>query len=129
MKKIYFLFPFLLIAQEDFISDFEYGEMLYKNPRGISCAACHAKNGEGKKIVSYQEQNKTIVIKGADIRDRTLDEIEAIVARNHPVMPKYYLTHEEVDAIYSYLQEMNEREGYTPSVAVDSEQNITKKAQ
>lgn len=118
-----------MIAQEDFISDFEYGEMLYKNPRGISCAACHAKNGEGKKIVSYQEQNKTIVIKGTDIRSRTLDEIEAIVARNHPVMPKYYLTHEEVDAIYSYLQEMNEREGYAPPVTVDSEQNITKKAQ
>ena len=129
LNKIWFFFPFLLLAQEDFISDFEYGQMLYKNPRGISCAACHAKNGEGKKIVSYQEQNRTIVIKGADIRDRTLDEIEAIVARNHPVMPKYYLTHEEVDAIYSYLQEMNEREGYTPSVAVDSEQNITKKAQ
>jgi len=110
LKKIYFLFPFLLLAQEDFISDFEYGQMLYENPRGISCAACHAKNGEGKKIVSYQEDNKTIVIKGVDIRSHTLDEIEAIVARNHPVMPKYYLTHEEVKAIYDYLQEMNLKE-------------------
>ncbi len=114
MKNIYFLFPFLLLAQEDFISDFEYGEMLYNNPRGISCAACHAKNGEGKKIVSYQENNKTIVIRGVDIRSHTLDEIETIVARNHPVMPKYYLTHEEVDAMYSYLQEMNRREKGEP---------------
>ena len=127
MNKIWFFIPFLLLAQEDFISDFEYGQMLYENPRGISCAACHAKNGEGKKIVSYQEDNKTIVIKGADIRSRTLDEIEIIVARNHPVMPKYYLTHEEVEAIYNYLQEMNEREGYKPTV--DSEQNTTKKVQ
>ena len=84
--------------------------MLYSNPRGISCAACHAQNGEGKKIVSYQEDNKTIVIKGADIRSVSLDEIKTIVARNHPVMPKYYLTHEEVEAIYNYLREMNERE-------------------
>ncbi|MEA3455168.1 MAG: cytochrome c [Campylobacterota bacterium] len=126
MNKIWFFFPFLLLAKEDFISDFEYGQMLYENPRGISCAACHAKNGEGKKIVSYQEQNETIVIRGVDIRSHTLDEIEAIVARNHPVMPKYYLTYEEVEAIYSYLQEMNEREGYAPSV--NSEQNTTKQA-
>ncbi len=130
LNKIWFFFPFLLLAQEDFISDFEYGEMLYKNPRGISCAACHAKNGEGKKIVSYQDdENQTIVIKGADIRSHSLDEIEAIVARNHPVMPKYYLTHEEVDAIYSYLQEMNEQEGYIPPVPEEVEQNTTKKMQ
>ncbi len=110
MKKIFFLFPFLLIGSEDFISDFEYGQMLYQNPRGISCAACHAKNGEGKKIVSYRDKNETVTIKGVDIRNRTLDEIEAIVTRNHPVMPKYYLTHEEVEAIYFYLQEMNRGE-------------------
>jgi len=110
VHKIWFFFPFLLLAQEDFISEFEYGQMLYNNPRGISCAACHAQNGEGKKIVSYQEDNKTIVIKGADIRTVPLDEIGAIVARNHPVMPKYYLTAEEIRAIYDYLQEVNRRE-------------------
>ena len=109
LNKIWFFFPFLLLAQEDFISDYEYGQMLYENPRGISCAACHAKNGEGKKIVSYQENNETIVIKGVDIRSHTLAEIEAIVARNHPVMPKYYLTHEEVEAIYYYLHELNKQ--------------------
>ena len=106
MNKLYFLFPLLLIAKEDFISDFEYGQMLYKNPRGISCASCHGDKGEGKEIVSYQnDENQTIVIRGADIRSHSLAEIEKIVARNHPVMPKYYLTHEEVEAIYFYLQE------------------------
>lgn len=98
------------MAGEDFISDFEYGQMLYKNPRGISCAACHGENGEGKEIVSYRDdENQTIVIRGVDIRSHSLAEIEVIVARNHPVMPKYYLTEEEVRAIYEYLQEMNEQ--------------------
>jgi len=68
------------------------------------------------------------VIKGADICTVSLDEIEAIVARNHPVMPKYYLTHEEVAAIYEYLQEMNQREGYLPPVPEETDLNTTKKA-
>jgi mono/diheme cytochrome c family protein len=115
MKKIWLLLPLLLLAEEDFISDFEYGQMLYNNPRGISCAECHGKNGEGKEIVEYRDiHDKTKVIRGSDIRDISLEEIEAIVARNHPVMPKYYLTHEEVEAIYYFIQEKNRREGYIP---------------
>ena len=107
MKKLIFLFPFFLWSSEDFISEFEYGQMLYQNPRGISCASCHGQFGEGKEIVSYRaESNETVVIRGVDIRESTLPEIEAVVARNHPVMPKYYLTHEEVKAIYHYLQEV-----------------------
>ena len=108
MKKIYFLFSLILFADEDFISKFEYGQMLYHNPRGISCALCHGKYGDGKEIVSYRDdENVTRIIRGTDIREKTLDEIEAVVARNHPVMPKYYLTHKEVEAIYFYLKEIN----------------------
>lgn len=126
MKKIWFLLPCLLFAGEDFISDFEYGQMLYNNPRGISCAACHGKNGEGKKIVEYRDiHDDTKEIRGSDIRNVTLEEIEAIVARNHPVMPKYYLTHEEVEAIYYFIQEKNKREGYVPPPLSSDEKNIT----
>jgi len=109
VKKItLFLLPFFLLGSEDFISEFEYGQMLYQNPRGISCAACHGVYGEGKEIVSYRtENNETVTIRGIDIRNNTLPELEAVVARNHPVMPKYYLTHEEVEAIFHYLQEVN----------------------
>jgi mono/diheme cytochrome c family protein len=101
------LLPLFLLSDEDFISDFEYGQMLYQNPRGISCAACHGQFGEGKVIVTYRvDANETRVIRGSDIRDKSLEEIEAVVARNHPVMPKYYLTHEEIRAIHFYLQEI-----------------------
>jgi len=109
-KTILFVFPLLLLGSEDFISELEYGQMLYQNPRGISCAACHGEHGEGKKIVSYRvDSNKTVVIRGVDIRRKRLSEIKAVVARNHPVMPKYYLTDEEIRAIYHYLQD-GERE-------------------
>jgi len=35
MKRLWLLLPLLLWGQEDFISHFEYGEMLYANPRGV----------------------------------------------------------------------------------------------
>ncbi len=108
MKKIYFFLPLALLGSEDFITDFEYGQMLYTNPRGISCATCHGLKGEGKAIVSYRENGKRITIKGSDIRDKSLSEIKATVDRNHPIMPKYYLTTEEVSAIYHYLQVVND---------------------
>jgi len=107
MKRVIFVLPFLLCAQEDFISDFEYGQMLYKNPRGVSCAACHGESGEGKEIIAYRDEaNQTKVLRGADIRNRTLEDLEEKLSRDHPVMPKYYLTDEEVKAIYDYIQQV-----------------------
>jgi len=106
--RVLLLIPLYLFGDGDFITDFEYGGMLYNNPRGISCASCHGEAGEGKKIVEYRDKNgKTIVIEGIDIRSKTLDEISKTVARNHPVMPKYYLTNEEINAIYYYIQRTN----------------------
>ncbi len=108
MKRIIFVLPFLLYAQEDFISDFEYGQMLYKNPRGVSCAACHGESGEGKEIIAYQDEaNQTKVLRGADIRNYTLENLEKKLSRDHPntPMPKYYLTTEEVKAIYDFIQQ------------------------
>lgn len=109
MKVIWLMIPIILSGGEDFITDFEYGQMLYKNPRGISCAACHGIKGEGKAIVSYRDKdNKLVTIYGSDIRSATLKKLKAIVDRNHPIMPKYYLTIEEVAAIYYYIQTINQ---------------------
>jgi len=102
--KLIFLLPLCLTGESDFITDLEYGEMLYNNPRGVSCASCHGKNGEGKDIVDYiNKDDKLVVIRGIDIRYKSFDNIKKTVARNHPIMPKYYLTDEEVKAIYDYL--------------------------
>jgi len=92
---------------ESFISDYEYGEMLYNNPRGVSCAECHGKSGEGKVIVQYQGIHGKDSIRGADIRQKSLVDMIDSVARYHKVMPRYYLTDEEVIAIYDFLQKKN----------------------
>ena len=106
--RLWLLFPLLLWGQEDFISHYEYGEMLYNNPRGVSCAECHGKAGEGKVIVHYQDLHGKEEIKGADIRKSTLKEMIISVNSYHKVMPRYYLTDEEVKAIYDYLQKKNQ---------------------
>jgi hypothetical protein len=109
IKRLLVFVPLLLGASEDFISHYEYGQMLYNNPRGVSCAQCHGENGEGCVIVSFKDVNgKEKVIKGLDIRDKTLSVMIKSSDIYHEVMPRYYLTNEEIKAIYDYLQKKNE---------------------
>ena len=107
LKRLLLTIPLLLGADEDFISHYEYGEMLYNNPRGVSCAQCHGKSGEGKVIVEFRDIHGKQALKGPDIRLKTLDEMLVSVNSTHPVMPRYYLTEEEVKAIFDYLQKKN----------------------
>lgn len=104
---ILFLLPLLLSANEDFISHYEYGEMLYANPRGVSCAQCHGKKGEGKVIVTYKEKKEKKSIDGPDIRRESLSRMISSVNEYHLIMPRYYLTDEEVKAIHDYIQKKN----------------------
>ncbi len=109
MKRLFFVLPLLLGANEDFISHYDYGEMLFNNPRGVSCSQCHGKDGAGTIIVKFRdEEGKQAVIKGSDIRRDTLQSMIKSVNSYHEIMPRYYLTDEEVEAIYDYLQEKNE---------------------
>ncbi|HSR73988.1 MAG TPA: cytochrome c [Sulfurovum sp.] len=108
MKRLWFLLPLMLWGQEDFISHYEYGEMLYANPRGISCSECHGDSGEGKTIVEYRDIHGKQALRGSDIRINTLAEMIKAVNSYHEVMPRYYLTDDEVEAIYDYLQKKNE---------------------
>lgn len=111
MKALWFFLPFVLCfaenANESFISHYEYGQMLYNNPRGVSCLECHGESGEGKVIVEYRDIHGKESIKSADIRKKTLEEMITSVNSYHKVMPRYYLTDDEVKAIYDYLQKKN----------------------
>jgi len=102
------LIPFLLNANEDFISHYEYGEMLYSSPRGVSCSQCHGDTGEGKVIVTYKDEDGKKIIAGSDIRHKNLSEMIKAVNTYHEIMPRYYLTDEEVKAIYDFIQKKNE---------------------
>lgn len=107
MKRLIFLLPFLLFANEDFISHYEYGEMLYSQPRGVSCVECHGESGEGRIIVEFRDIHGKKVLRGPDIRRESLASMINSVNSYHKIMPRYYLTEEEVKAIYDYLKEKN----------------------
>jgi len=95
---------------EDFITDFEYGQMLYRDPRGASCAACHGETGSGKLIGEYQDKTGRIVtLHGPDIRHATLGKIRDSVREGAGVMPRYFLTEKEIKTIHAYLQKFNAR--------------------
>jgi len=108
-------------TQESFLSSVEYGRMLYKNPRGISCAKCHGKKGQGgQKIAKYYDRDKNPkILKGVNITTYSLSDLKASLInqykekgrrKRHKIMPIYYLTNEEIEAIYNYLQYDEEAE-------------------
>jgi len=105
---LWFLLPFIVWSGENvtesFISDYEYGEMLYANPRGVSCKECHGDAGEGKSIVHYEDIHGKQELRGSDIRKYNLADMIHAVNTYHKIMPRYYLTDDEVEAIYKYLQ-------------------------
>ncbi len=123
------LLPLLLLSEQNstiqddsFLLQVEYGKMLYKNPRGISCAKCHGREGRGgSKIAKYYDENRNPkILKGVNILDYTLEELTASLSNRyrdkkkhkrvkHKVMPMYYLTKSEIEAIYSYLQQVKSR--------------------
>ena len=110
IKRLLVFVPLLLGANEDFITHYEYGQMLYSNPRGVSCSQCHGDNGEGRIIVSFKDvDGKKKVIKGLDIREKSLSTMVNSVDTYHEIMPRYYLTDEEVKAIFDYLKKKNEK--------------------
>ncbi len=134
MKHLIFLtllFFFSYASQEDenltietsesFLSSVEYGRMLYKNPRGISCSQCHGKTGKGgQKIAKYYDKKKNPkLLKGVNITDYSLKDLKMSLRneyrehkkrKRHKIMPMYYLTEEEIQAIFDYLQYSNKQE-------------------
>ncbi len=109
------------ISQDNFISQYNYGSMLYENPRGISCISCHGKYGEGKEIIRYiNNHDKEVIIKGIDIRNISLKRFHQSLTTRHKVMPTYYLINKEIIAIYKYLKEKNYRLSH-PNIDIEDE--------
>jgi mono/diheme cytochrome c family protein len=94
---------------EDFISEFEYGQMLYQNPRGVSCVPCHGDHGEGALIARYKEEGKTMELWGPDIRQATEATLHRALAEGPGIMPRYFLTREEERALLTYIREAERR--------------------
>ncbi|MBT3280175.1 MAG: cytochrome c [Campylobacteraceae bacterium] len=95
-----------------FITDVEYGKMLYFNPRGIGCNLCHGDTGKGKFITSYKhkakndKELKTITIASSDITNIDFKQFSKSIniTKSKSIMPKYFLTTEEIESIYIFLK-------------------------
>ena len=102
-------------TDESFLSLLEYGTMLYKNPRGISCTKCHGLTGKGgKKIAKYYDKHQNIkLLKSSNITNYSLEDLTASLKneyrkngrrQRHRIMPMYYMTDQEILAIFTYLK-------------------------
>ena len=117
---------------DSFITKYEYGKMLYNNPRGISCAKCHGEDAKGKLISRFNHTTKIKTyrceIRTEDItkipfdRFRTILDPETIPPKKifdksqvcekmiyGNTMPKYFLTSEELDSIHYYITNIEKK--------------------
>lgn len=118
-----------------FITKYEYGKMLFNNPRGIGCNNCHGDDARGKKIVDFKhtineyttnnkkEFNCTLVApdikdvdyeifskkvnskKNENIKFEKYQVCDKLIYQSN-VMPTYFLVEDEIEAIYYYIQNM-----------------------
>ena len=130
IRLIFLSLVTFLYAKNDewFITNLEYGKMLYNNPRGISCAKCHGNQGEGKIITTYTDsKGEKKTIKTLPFKNLTFEKLKKAlfhqikiktVLQNNPntllkyinIMPKYdYLTDNEIKAILLYLKSKDKK--------------------
>ena len=113
-----------------FITKYEYGKMLYNNPRGIGCNSCHGNDARGRKMVDFKQETRDKKIYNCslvvpDIKDIDYKTFSTKVnSKKNPnlkfekdqvcekliyyanVMPTYFLVEDEIDAIYYYIQNL-----------------------
>jgi len=109
--RLFLLILTMLYAKQDwFITNLEYGKMLFNNPRGISCAKCHGIKAKGKVIAKYRSKGKTVILKAPNIQNVTFERLKKRLfpKKNfYSVMPRYdYLTQQEVEALYLYIKSL-----------------------
>jgi len=98
-----------LFAATSFITDEEYASSLYKNPRGIGCNNCHGDSGKGKLVAKYEQKGVMKNYGGSDITDiGFIDFYEALDTRITG-MPRYFLTKDEIEALYRYLHKVKKQ--------------------
>ena len=107
MKAVFILFlPLFLFARSSFITPLEYSSSLYKNPRGIGCYHCHGEKGEGKLVATYIHKKQKKSFAGPEINSLSYDDFKKALNEQKSGMPRYYLTKDEIKALYFYLQHM-----------------------
>jgi len=112
--KLY-LFGFILFfvlnvyGGDSFITNLEYAKMLYQNPRGIGCDKCHGIDGEGKILTKYKEKGRIIYLKSPKINNISKEDFFKSFEQRHKIMPKYFLTYQEINSLFFYLQKIKKQ--------------------
>lgn len=124
MRLIFFLtlfssFSFSIEKLDNaFITRFEYGAMLYKNPRGVGCVLCHGRGDKEVVIAKYKEKDvKTKKLENRSIIAPAIKDVSYEVfidkmnsdKRESKIMPTYFLTKEELDSLYFYIKNLNKK--------------------
>jgi len=92
-----------LFGAESFITQEEYANQLYHNPRGIGCHLCHGEKGEGRHIAHYKDKGEDKSFHPPAINSLSYDEFTQALKRRNKGMPRYFLTIDEKHALYFYL--------------------------
>lgn len=121
-----------LNINNSFITKYEYGKMLFNNPRGIGCSNCHGEDARGRKIVEFKhvhdKKTYNCSLVAPDIKDIEYELFYTKVnSKKNPnlkfekeqvcdklihyanVMPTYFLVEDEIEAIYYYIKNLNEK--------------------
>ena len=93
--------------KDSFITESEYAEHLYNNPRGIGCYKCHGPKGEGMLISSYKHKGKTKELRTQEITSMSYAQFRQAMEAKKGMMPKYFLTEREIKALYNYLHKQS----------------------
>ncbi len=106
MRYLYILFflSTIIYAKSSFITQMEYSSSLYKNPRGIGCQHCHGEKGEGKTVATYMHNKKEKSFSPPAINDMNFKDFYIALNVRQRGMPRYFLTQNEIKALYFYLQ-------------------------
>lgn len=106
------------VIDNSFITEFEYGAMLYKNPRGVGCIKCHKSGDKAVVIAEYKEfdrKKKMLVDKSIIAPAINKVSFEEFVEKmradktESKVMPTYFLTDSELKSLYYYIKNLNKK--------------------
>jgi hypothetical protein len=102
---ILFLVTTNFIFGKYFITEREYGQLLFDDPRGVSCKKCHGNFGKGRFIGKFEDENgEEKSFYGPDLSGLSLSEFKKALAKGGTIMPRYYLTEKEINAIYEFIK-------------------------
>ncbi len=103
MRSVFLFLLLFATLMADFISTYEYGESLYRDPRGISCAKCHGEEGGGSLISDTPDKELRRRFSAPNIKNVSRERIRFALKRGRSIMPVYRLTDHEIEALYIYL--------------------------